>query len=186
MLQTSAGETYFGVHAPNLTVFSPWRALPWATHCPAFLKQSVWCSTEFLTCSGLWLPSKWCPAPIFSAVESTECGFVKSRLLLNPFTVSLGAIRSSALQTILVWEGKLGSSKCLLTWTHYMTLKSPASQRTSEGRSQGEPSWQGTFFLHRGLEILCVDDWLSPTRVDIQAGACLSLRFNKTCHIVPH
>lgn len=36
------------------------------------------------------------------------------------------------------------------------------------------------------LEILCVDDWLSSTCTDIQAGACLSLRFNKTHHIVPH
>lgn len=42
------------------------------------------------------------------------------------------------------------------------------------------------FFSQWGLEILCVDDWLSSTRTDTQAGVYLSLRFNKTHHIVPH
>lgn len=89
-------------------------------------------------------------------------------------------------QTMQIWQGKLPNSMCLLTQTFQISWKLLVSLQTSDGRSQRDPSWQGTFFPHCGLEILCVDDCLSPTRIDIQTGSCLSLRFNKTHHIVPH
>lgn len=75
---------------------------------------------------------------------------------------------------------------CLHTQTFYMTSELPISMQTSEVKITEGSIQVGDLFPHCVLEILCVDDWLSSTRTDIQAGASLSLRFNKTHHMVLH
>lgn len=85
----------------------------------------------------------------------------------------------------IIWEGKLHNSLFLLAQIH-LTSKPPVLEQTLDARSQRDPRWQGTFSPHSGLEILCVDDWLGPTCIEIQTGGCVSLRFNKTPHKVPH
>lgn len=76
---------------------------------------------------------------------------------------------------------------CLHTQTFYMTSKLPYFNANLRRKiTEGSIQVHGDLFPHCVLEILCVDDWLSSTRTDIQAGASLSLRFNKTHHMVPH